>query len=204
MKAAVVATLALVAVAAAAERAAAADLPPQREAPYKAPPQAFVPPQYNWTGLYLGINGGVQIDADNTDIIFGLIGGTAGYNYQMGPLVLGFETDIAFAFDASGNNSNVVASQNYLGTVRGRVGYAWDRFMPYFTGGLAYSDVNVANINVNNDIQFGYTIGGGIEAHVFDNWTAKLEYNFVSFDDVNGTGVQVNQNVIRGGMNFRF
>jgi outer membrane immunogenic protein len=203
MKAAVVATLALIAVGAAAERAAAADLPPQREAPYKAPPQAFAPPPFSWTGFYIGVNGGVQIDADNTDIIFGLIGGTAGYNYQLGPAVLGFETDIAFAFDASGN-SNVLAEQTYFGTVRGRLGYAWDRFMPYFTGGLAYSDININNINVNNDVQYGYTVGGGIEAQVFDNWTAKVEYNFVSFDDVNGTGVQINQNVIRGGLNLKF
>jgi outer membrane immunogenic protein len=203
MKAAVVATLALFAVGAAAERATAADLPPQSGGAYKAPPPVAFAPAFSWTGFYIGVNGGVQIDADNTDIIFGLIGGTAGYNYQVGPAVLGVETDIAFAFDVS-QNSNVLAEQTYFGTLRGRLGYAWDRFMPFVSGGLAYSDININNINVNNDIQFGYTIGGGIEAQVFDNWTAKLEYNFVSFDDVNGTGVQVNQNVVRGGLNLKF
>src|SRR5262249_17742057 len=78
--------------------AAAADLPRRYEPPI-AP--VYVPPiAYNWTGFYLGINGGGGWGHSNWDsagnfsLTGGLIGGTVGYNWQQGPLVLGVEGDI--------------------------------------------------------------------------------------------------------------
>ncbi len=82
--------------------ASAADLP-RGAVPYKAP--AYVA-QYNWTGFYLGINGGgAWGDSDWNGFAVsnspsgGMIGGTAGYNWQGAgsPWVFGLEGDIAWA-----------------------------------------------------------------------------------------------------------
>ena len=84
---------------AAAMPASAADLP-RGSAPYRAP--AYVA-QYNWTGFYLGINGGgAWGDSDWNGVAVsnrpsgGMIGGTAGYNWQGAgsPWVFGLEGDI--------------------------------------------------------------------------------------------------------------
>ena len=79
-----------------------------------------------------------------------MIGVTAGYNWQgMGsPLVLGIEGDIDWS-NITGStvcavNTVCQTSNSWLGTFRGRVGYAWDRVMPYVTGGLAVGDVGAS------------------------------------------------------------
>ena len=129
--------------------ASAADLP-RGAMPYKAP--AYVA-QYNWTGFYLGINGGGGWGDSDWNVFGvshspsgGMIGGTAGYNWQGAgsPWVFGLEGDIDWTNirDSTACGGLLCETRNnWLGTVRGRVGYAFDRFMPYFTGGLAIGDV---------------------------------------------------------------
>jgi outer membrane immunogenic protein len=143
--------LALVSFAALTATAAAADLPP-RPAPqqyYKAP---VVVPAYSWTGFYIGLNGGGGFgnshwDAlgSNFDISGGLVGGTIGYNYQAGQAVFGVEGDIDWAdingSTTSGCPTTCKTSDSWLSTVRGRLGYAADRFMPFVTGGVAFGDI---------------------------------------------------------------
>ena len=132
---------------AAATQAFAADLPPPM-APAPRAPAAYVPvsPAYNWSGFYIGVNGGYGFGQSNWpsgptgkfDVNGGLAGGTAGYNYQIGQLVLGVEGDFDWqglkgsttnvgCFGAAGPSCNT--QSDYLGTVRGRVGYAFDRIM---------------------------------------------------------------------------
>lgn len=120
-------------------------------APYYQPGPAYNP-IYTWTGFYVGINGGggwgsSQWDAVNSfDLSGGLIGGTVGYNWQFGQVVVGAEGDI----DWSGIKGTTTVlcpggcetRNKWLATVRGRVGFAFDRFLPYFTGGLALGDIN--------------------------------------------------------------
>src|SRR2546423_927938 len=122
-------------------RPPAADL-----SPYSQPGPAYNP-IYTWTGFYLGINGGggwgrSQWDAlDTFDLSGGVIGGTVGYNWQFGQAVIGAEGDI----DWSGikGTSTVLClggcetRNKWLATARGRLGFAFDRFLPYFTAGLA-------------------------------------------------------------------
>ena len=65
--------------------------------------------------------------------------------------------------------------------MRGRIGYAVDRFMPYVTGGLPFGDVG-ANINgfaATSDTNFGWTVGAGLEGALAPNWTAKIEYLYM-------------------------
>jgi outer membrane immunogenic protein len=113
----------------------AADLP-RRYNPVVPPAPAFAP-AYNWTGFYLGINGGggwghsAWTTTTGFDVSGGMIGGTAGYNWQMGQWVLGVEGDV----DWTNFKGNTVVgcpfgcqtSNSWLATVRGRVGYAFDR-----------------------------------------------------------------------------
>ncbi len=123
--------------------------------PAEAP--AYVPyapvPYFNWSGLYFGLNGGGGWGrSSHTDANFGnatgefgvsggLIGGTLGFNYQVGSWVWGLEGDLDWA-KIHGNSGPIGGVQydsylQWLGTVRGRVGFAFDRFLPYVTGGLA-------------------------------------------------------------------
>ena len=84
--------------------AQAADLPRRHAMPTKAP--VYEAPYYNWTGFYAGINGGggfghsdwsLPAGTSGFDTSGGLVGGTVGYNYQMGRTVLGLEGDIDYS-----------------------------------------------------------------------------------------------------------
>src|SRR4029079_7908614 len=119
---------------------------------------------------------------------------TAGYNWQaMGsPWVFGLEGDINWT-NIKASFANVACPtgcetrNNRLGTVRGRVGYAWDRVMPYITGGLAVGDIEANRLGFAgvHETKVGWTAGGGIEAALGGNWTAKVEYLHVDLGHVN-------------------
>jgi outer membrane immunogenic protein len=220
MKRFVVSALGLVALVAAMP-ASAADLP--RSMQYKAPAAVS---QYNWTGFYLGINaGGAWGDSDWNGFAVsnspsgGMIGATAGYNWQgMGsPWVFGIEGDIDWTNikDSSACGAlNCQTKNNWLGTVRGRAGYAMDRFLPYLTGGVAFGDIeaNRTGFAGNKDTNAGWTIGAGIEGVIAGNWTAKVEYLYADLGDTTcsaascgvATNVDLTANILRGGINYRF
>lgn len=202
--------------------ASAADLPRQ-QMPYKAP--AYVA-AFNWTGFYLGINGGGAWARSNWDGFGvdanpsgGMIGGTAGYNWQGAgsPWVFGLEGDMDWS-SVSGSTAcgglSCQTKNTYFGTVRGRVGYAVDRIMPYVTGGLAFGNIqsNVTGFSGNSTTNAGWTVGGGAEAALAANWSAKLEYLYANLGSVGctaaqcsaATNVNLRSNILRAGVNYRF
>jgi outer membrane immunogenic protein len=211
---------------AAAQSASAADL---SVAPlYKAPPPKPVSPAYNWSGFYLGLNGGGgwgrsnwNTSTDHIGVSGGLVGGTAGYNYQFqSNVVLGLEADMDWAH-LTGTNSSVnclagcSTSDSWLSTVRGRAGYAFGSVMPYVTGGLAVGDIQASTPGFPGatSTNAGWTVGGGIEVALPGNWTAKAEYlhvdlgNFNCGVNCNGTptdNVSMHDNLVRAGVNYRF
>jgi outer membrane immunogenic protein len=153
-------TITLVAFAAAGA-AGAADLP------VKAPPMAPVP--YNWTGCYVGIEGGGNWGRSNHtavtpnpanndrpidkafDLSGVLVGGTLGCNYQASNWVFGIENDLSWT-NKSGSAPdippfNIAAtsqtSERWIDTLRGRLGVAWDRVLFYGTGGAAFAGTAV-------------------------------------------------------------
>jgi outer membrane immunogenic protein len=164
---------------------------------------------YNWTGFYVGIEGGGGWgSAQQTDplgfnagyeVSGGLVGGTVGYNWQINRLVLGLEADESWA-DIRGSTNTVICggappncSSNLrsVGTFRGRVGWAgllwWNNVMPYVTGGLAWGSLHGSEGDIlahgafgsGTTTRAGWTLGGGIEAMLTPNWTVKLEYLYV-------------------------
>jgi outer membrane immunogenic protein len=215
MKRNVLANLGLLAVAVATS-AMAADLPVRPTV--KAP--AYGPQAYNWSGFYLGINGGYGFGTssftgtDSFNINGGLIGGTAGYNWQVGQIVFGLEGDGDWS-GIKGSTTNFETRNDWLATFRGRLGYAFDRFLPYVTGGLAAGDIKATTLGfsgIDTD-RAGWTVGGGVEFAIAGPWTAKLEYLHVDLGSANcgfscGTftpdNVDLKTNIVRGGINYKF
>jgi outer membrane immunogenic protein len=203
----------------AAMPASAADLP---RSTYKSP--AYVPAA--WTGFYLGINAGGGFGSSDwngflvsTSPSGGMVGGTVGYNWQGpgSPWVFGIEGDIDWTNikDNSLCAGSICQTKNsWLGTVRGRAGYAFDRFLPYVTGGVAFGDVKAGRTGFvgASDTNAGWTIGAGIEGVIAGPWTAKIEYLYADLGDVScsavacgvATNVDLQVNIVRGGVNYRF
>jgi len=113
-------------------------------------------------------------------------GGQVGYNFQFTPgsgVVVGIEADAQYLdFGRSRNNALVVgplaqgvyltdprglSSLDFFGTVRGRLGYAFDRVLVYGTGGFAYgsgsADRSFGGFAGNDSFRTGWTVGGGME-----------------------------------------
>jgi outer membrane immunogenic protein len=208
--------------------AGAADLPRRAAAPVSAP--VYMPAVYNWTGFYAGLNGGygwgnsAWVDAAGStgdfDISGGLVGGTLGYNWQSSQAVFGVETDLAWT-NLEGTTSvtcpaGCKTSNSWLGTARGRLGYAVDRWMPFVSGGAAFGDIKATlpGVGSESDNKVGWTLGAGAEFALAGNWTAKGEYLYVDLGDMNcsiavcgGAGttkVDFTAHVVRGGLNYRF
>jgi outer membrane immunogenic protein len=184
---------------------------------------------YNWTGFYAGINAGYGFGTSNWTDPPGtrikpkgaLVGGTLGYNYQVGSIVYGIEGD----FDWSGVKGSVACipgiltcetSTSWLATFRGRLGYAFDRWLPYVTAGGAYGNVKATAtdallgvVATGSKSQFGWTVGAGLEYAFLGNWTAKIEYLYVDLGnfDVGSpalTNVSFKENIVRAGLNYKF
>jgi outer membrane immunogenic protein len=190
---------------------------------YKAQP--VVPLAYNWSGFYLGINGGGEWGTSNWDSLGsfnlsgGLAGGTAGLNWQFGHGVLGLESDLDWS-NLQGTTTTLcpvgcTTRNDWLATVRGRAGYAFDRFLPYVTGGLAVGDIRATapGLPGARETNAGWTVGGGLEYAFTNNWTAKAEYLHVDLGNLNcgfscgvtpNNSVSVRSDQVRGGLNFRF
>ena len=144
-----------------------------------------------------------------------LYGATIGYNWQAGSWVYGLEGDYSFS-DVKGSGAcpapaSCETSLSWLATFRGRMGYAFDRFMPYFTVGGAYGEIKASTTPAAltaSDSKLGLAIGGGVEYAFLANWTVKGEYLYVDLGKVNpglpGTEISFSSHIVRAGLNFKF
>jgi len=198
-----------------ATSALAADLPTRKAAPYMAPVDAA----FNWTGLYLGVNGGYGWGGSGLN--GGLAGGTLGYNYQMGQMVIGAEADLDFA-PLRGNqtyplNVNLRTRMDSLTTERLRLGYASDRTLFFVTGGYAGGNVRATLWDVPNGLSAsrsqwrnGFAVGGGVEYAFTNHISAKAEYLYTGLgsqsinDGFNSGRSSANESLFRVGLNYRF
>lgn len=215
----------------------AADLPLPYPAPQ--PPASYYPgaAPMNWGGFYIGANGGYGFGSSSwtgTGVATGsfdprgfLVGGTIGLNMQASNFVFGVETDADWT-NLHGSSSAAYCSavsvgavcetkSDVVGTLRARIGYAFDRVLVYGAGGLAYGNLQTgynppATFDTNTN--FGWTAGAGVEFAFADRWSAKVEYLYVNLGSVSctsancGAGVPITvpftENIVRAGVNFRF
>lgn len=196
----------------------------------------YLPDNYLYSGL-------VTSGSGDPDGWFG--GFQAGYNYQFyNNVVLGVEADVQFAdmkdtytfgytvtddTDIAGDDADFGVFGQYttkidaFGTIRARLGYAMDRFLPYITGGLAWANVKVSGETVvadTNEIDawsgsfkdtyWGWAIGGGVEYAFTDNWTMKAEYIYSDLGSTSFSGLFDSNDLdfsiqtLKVGVNYKF
>jgi len=170
----------------------------------------------SWAGFYAGVNGGYgwsefsdQLACPANGICLttgvpsfggvspsgGFGGGQIGYNWQgvwHPHLVLGIEADIQGAgIEDKGTDAiglGVYKSQlDFFGTVRGRIGYAMNSSLVYFTGGFAYGGIKNTIDSFDPNFRFakdttatGYVLGGGWEYKLSPAWSVKGEYQYIN------------------------
>src|SRR5262245_33948763 len=186
-------------------------------APYWSAPRTHLPLSVPiWAGGYLGIQGGIaHHDAffNDSDLFSavtslyerektgGTVGGLLGYNWQQGSFVYGLEGDWSWIGSktsqlAALNTVESLATSfdvNWLATLRGRAGLAFDSTLFYVTGGVAFGHVNnrfnliftpssgpglVSSFTLNKT-KVGWTAGVGIEHMFSQHWTARAEFRYV-------------------------
>jgi outer membrane immunogenic protein len=196
--------------------------------PFKASPRAVAPAAaFDWSGIYVGAHiGGGWATNDVSDPGLGIVGALlgvppvqtvdssgiagglqAGWNYQIGRLVVGSEVDFSWA-DVNGTNTTtftsallapasisrtLTANTDWLVTSTVRLGIAHDRWMVYSKAGAAWAHTNYTSTWVGNPggvpifngagdkTAVGWTVGLGAEWAFWNNWSAKLEYDFIDF-----------------------
>ncbi|MEO0495862.1 MAG: outer membrane beta-barrel protein [Pseudomonadota bacterium] len=185
---------AFLAMGAAAFAADAIDEIPQP--PIAPPPGVEV---FSWQGGYIGASAGAAIFnptpgfATNT----GFIGGAfAGYNFQNGNVVFAPELD----FDYSATSSGAL-DLNYVGRVKGKLGYSFDRTLVSVIGGGAFAG---ADAGAGALTDFGWLAGASVDYAVTDNIFAGGEYLYHSFDNFDSSGIDVNVQTIKARVGFKF
>jgi outer membrane immunogenic protein len=172
-------------------------------------------------------------------------GGQIGYNFQTGNVVWGAVADFQFSGMTASNtvavpqllaflpeNQSHSAKIEWFGTVRGRIGYAFNNFLPYISGGLAYGKVS-STLNLfipasafimsgqSDSTRAGWTLGGGFEYGLNNNWSVGVDYLYMDLGHttvsatpqtsvalVAGTVIAMNQhstaNILRAVLNYKF
>jgi outer membrane immunogenic protein len=190
----------------------AADMPP-----YVPPEPVAIP--FSWTGFYLGAHGGWNwadtdpdggLDIGSTEGF--VVGGQLGYNWQWDSILFGIEGDGSFV-DSEEEFPGADVEQNFLASIRGRVGFALDRFLIYGTGGAAFTglDMDFALGGDDEATYFGWVAGGGIEYAITDNVSFGVEYLHYDFGEevfTDGPGtdfdIGLTNDVVRGRLNIKF
>ncbi|WP_426442859.1 outer membrane protein [Bradyrhizobium genosp. P] len=222
MKKVLLVTVSLIALGATAP-AFAADLAAR---PYtKAPP--MIQAVYDWSGFYIGINGGwgsshnswtntavggvpfAPLGEGSHDATGGTVGGQVGYRWQSAGWVFGLEAQGNWA-DLSGSNASSAfagltnrTKVDAFGLFTGQLGYAWNTTLLYVKGGAAITDNRYQGlaagslVDSTSDTRWGGTVGVGLEYAFAPNWSAAVEYDHLFMDTHNYTLVTP------GGVNSR-
>jgi outer membrane immunogenic protein len=219
---------------AAATPSFAADL-----APAPVEPIAPVVVPFTWAGFYVGADVGYswsQTDSDFSGAGLlpaapfslspdgdGVVGGVfVGYNAQFNQIVVGLEADIEAASNSGDDTATVLGvpftasvDKNWQGSVRARLGYAIDNFLPYITGGVAFGDFDLKystpGLSVSDSKTFtGWTIGAGLDYAFTQNLIGRLEYRYTDYGDDNLTAfgitdkVDIKDSTVRVGIAYKF
>lgn len=227
--------------------AIAADLPSLKE------PVAPLPEAFSWTGFYVGVNAGGGIDHVSFPYSIALPGGSTygqsgltergpafggqiGYNYQFSaiPLLSNIVAGVELGADWSNINGSSTIGTNVgwatfgtrienFGTIRGRLGYSFDRLLVYFAGGISYATTenyfNVPGFSGSfTSTRFplrSATYGIGAEYALTNNWSLRAEYlydyvkaGYAVYSGANDSTVaflsRTTFHVARLGLNYKF
>ena len=152
----------------------------------------------DWSGFYTGLQYGTG-DLSASDGVVTIDGGDfdaygvhAGYMRDLGGFVVGAELDynkVELDVDSEADGDLV--------RFRGRVGADLGRFLPYATFGLA-------NLSTDGDSESGTTYGIGADYLATDSFSVGAEYSAHDFDDIDGSGVSVDADLVQLRASFRF
>jgi outer membrane immunogenic protein len=202
---------------------------PNQNPPVQYPPERTT--KYDWTGPYFGIvaggeignsvwdHGATAIPSTDVSLSGAAVGATVGYNLQFGNWLGGVDADIDW-MNARGSSACpplglCETRSSWIGTTRGRVGYAIDRFLPYVTAGAAFgqvfADTTRPPISASST-KFGFTAGAGLEYAIHGTWTAKIEYLYVNLSKLDCPqcspagpfSADLNMHLFRLGLNYRY
>ncbi|MCE6076350.1 outer membrane protein [Agrobacterium vitis] len=196
-----------------ASSAMAADLTPENPASSVAVDTS----SFMWSGAYLGIQGGGGWAngefsgfgiAGSEDADGGVFGGFAGYNYQFdNRVIVGIEGDLEYNW----NEEQIFGADfgtDWAGSVRGRVGYAFDHALIYATAGWAATRgyVDVPGLGKEEATFNGYTVGAGLDYAFTSNIFGRVEYRYSDYGDkdLQGINVDVDQQTVRIGLGIKF
>jgi outer membrane immunogenic protein len=170
---------------------------------------------FSWTGAYVGADiGGAWSSLQDNGLGGGsgssVIGGVyTGYNWQFAPQwLIGIEGDGTWADLTVPAGSGDV---NWMASLRGRIGWCpTATTMLYFTGGAAWSIVNIPGVDTLSATQTktGWAVGGGVEwAPWAGNWLIRAEYlnyNFTGILLAAGGGSNLTINEVHAGLAYKF
>ena len=178
----------------------------------------------SWDGFFVGVNAGYASQKNRGNFVGGLrpsfeangfIGGIhAGYNYQIGYLVLGVEADYSYLDvneTVAAPLGNFDTETNWLSTVRARAGVASNGYLFYLTGGAAFTNIKTTyqGVGISNS-DMGWTAGAGLEMAVGNNISIRGEYLYVNLGEHNATygattaGYSTDMHIARAGLNYHF
>ena len=182
----------------------------------------------SWNGFYAGLNAGGMFGSTSTSFAgpagpgglsgvgSGFAGGAqGGYNYLLGPVLLGGEIDFqgsTYAAGVSGGTGSGPLSTTertpWFSTMRARIGYPVGSVMPYLTGGAVWGQRTIDGPFAASANYWTWTVGGGFEGLLADRWSMKLEYLYMGTPSTSllpGTvSESTNSNLIRVGVNYHF
>ena len=165
----------------------------------------------------------------------GVIGGAhVGFNYQNNQWVIGLEgsvdgtslTNTAVVAFPDGSTLAAHSNADIQGSIRGRLGITWDRVLIFATGGVAFGGFNTevsfsdppffASASRSNT-RVGWTVGGGIEYAITNNWSIQAEYRFTDFGTIRNGALaglpadeffnghrRLQQNQVQAGFSYKF
>lgn len=179
--------------------------------PPSAPVAPILLPAYVWTGGFVGVHAGYGWGDINgrrfrgRDLDGFLAGVHGGFNWQYNALVVGADTNWSWTgLDGKGGRRAGAADINWAGDLRGRLGFAFDRFHLYGAAGLAVADIDVRWFRARNrgSTETGWTAGLGAEFAVTNNVVLGAEWKYSDYGRVRG--VDVSSNVFQLRASYKF
>jgi outer membrane immunogenic protein len=152
------------------------------------------------------------------------LGGLIGYNYQWNKWVLGLEASAGYLWLRDSDNREFLSPRppgsgdtfplhtsfktHYLATVGPRIGYAFCKWLPYVTGGVAVGDIDFDQLLIEefqaggrafqggstSETKVGWMVGGGLQHSITDRWSVRAQYQYVNLGCVDFDSIFINDN----------